>query len=71
MKDKRQIKYPGIVECAEALGVSREHLYRVLEGDRESAALTHAWQYWKQTGKVSGEYKGRAELKLKLKSIHE
>jgi len=33
---KRLVKYPGIGEAAELLGVTRTHIYRVLEGERRS-----------------------------------
>lgn len=36
-------KYPGITEQAEALGVSRTHLYLVLSGKRPSARLMSAY----------------------------
>lgn len=34
-KPKRHIKYPRIGDCAEALNVSRTHLWYVLEGIRK------------------------------------
>lgn len=34
-KPKRFIKYPKIGKCAEALNVSRIHLWYVLEGERK------------------------------------
>jgi hypothetical protein len=32
-------RFPGIVADARALGVSRDHLWRVLVGDRQSLSL--------------------------------
>lgn len=36
--------FPGIVEDAKELGVSREHLYRVLIGERPSAVLVRRYR---------------------------
>ena len=44
---RRGTKYPDIVRDAKALGVSRTHLYRVLEGKRESVALLIRYQAMK------------------------
>jgi molybdenum-dependent DNA-binding transcriptional regulator ModE len=44
---KRQsgrIKYPGISEHAKQLGVSRLHLWMVLQGRRESRRLMHRYR---------------------------
>lgn len=41
-KKKRQVKYPGIGAAAEELGVSRIHLWYVLEGERRSPRI-EAW----------------------------
>jgi len=41
-------RFPGICEAAEALGVDRSHLYRVLTGERESRRLTRAWSEWQR-----------------------
>ncbi len=40
-------EFPGIVEDAKALGVSRTHLWRVLTGQRESARLLARYQHLK------------------------
>jgi hypothetical protein len=36
-------KFPGIMEQAKALGVSRNHLFKVLTGERKSARLMSAY----------------------------
>jgi hypothetical protein len=36
---KRRVRFPGICEDAFRLGVTREHLYRVLIGERQSKSL--------------------------------
>lgn len=36
---RTKTKYPGITRIATELGVTREHLWRVLEGERESQPL--------------------------------
>src|SRR4051812_36036379 len=38
-KPKRQVQFAGICKDAKALGVCREHLYRVLTGKRTSQSL--------------------------------
>lgn len=38
-KCKRVVRFPGIVEHAKALGVSRIHLYFVLTGQRSSPRI--------------------------------
>ena len=38
-ESKRRVRFPGICEDAFRLGVSREHLYRVLTGERKSKSL--------------------------------
>jgi hypothetical protein len=38
-KAKRPIRFPGICAAAEQLGITREHAYRVLTGERKSRAL--------------------------------
>lgn len=43
-KTKRVIHYPNICAHAKALGVSREHLYRVLTGQRESDDLMQRYK---------------------------
>jgi hypothetical protein len=46
---KRRTKYPGICRAAFTLGVSREHLWRVLEGDRESRSLMRRYREFQRT----------------------
>ncbi len=36
---RRRVQFPGIATHAEALGVSRQHLYYVLSGARQSPQL--------------------------------
>lgn len=38
------MRYPDIVADARRLGVTREHLWRVLEGQRESPVLLERYQ---------------------------
>lgn len=40
---RRQVRFPGLVTSAEALGVSRNHLYLVLAGKRVSASLARRY----------------------------
>jgi hypothetical protein len=42
IETKRVVRYPGIVAAAAKLGVSRQHLYFVLEGQRQSPKLAEA-----------------------------
>jgi hypothetical protein len=42
--DRRRPRFPGIVEDARRLGVSRVHLYLVLIGDRKSPTLLARYQ---------------------------
>lgn len=42
----RKVRFPGIVAAAEALGVTRVHLYLVLSGKRESASLRARYLEW-------------------------
>ena len=37
-------RFPGIVESARALGVSRDHLFKVLTGKRSSASLLERYR---------------------------
>jgi hypothetical protein len=46
-KTRRQVRFPGLVTDAEMLGVHRNHLYLVLAGKRNSAALLHRYQVLK------------------------
>lgn len=39
-----RIKYPGIIEHARQLGVSRVHLWKVLSGRRESQRLMERYR---------------------------
>jgi hypothetical protein len=43
-QQKRRTRFPGICTDAELLGVSREHLYRVLTGERESKSLLERYR---------------------------
>ena len=43
-KPKRVVTHPNICAHAKALGVSREHLYRVLTGQRDSRELMLRYQ---------------------------
>lgn len=38
-KQKRAIRFPGLCQAAERLGVDRSHLYRVLVGERRSPRI--------------------------------
>jgi hypothetical protein len=42
--ERRRPRFPGIVEDARRLGVSRVHLYLVLIGDRQSPTLLARYQ---------------------------
>jgi hypothetical protein len=42
-EQKRNVRFPGICAAAKALGVTREHLYRVLTGERHSASLSRRY----------------------------
>ena len=41
---RRAVKFPGIVTDAETLGVTRQHLYGVLVGSRQSRRLLNAYR---------------------------
>lgn len=41
----RRVKYPGIIAAAAALGVTRIHLYYVLEGERKSPRIEASLPY--------------------------
>ena len=45
---RRKIRFLGIVSAADALGVSRGHLWKVLAGQRTSDALLRRYQQWKK-----------------------
>jgi len=47
---KRQVRFPGICGMARKLGVSREHLYRVLIGQRTSWSLKKRYEELKGKG---------------------
>lgn len=52
----RDTKYTDITRDAKALGVTREHLWRVLEGKRPGIALTRRYRELKATqAKENGE----------------
>lgn len=53
-KQRRKIRFPGIVAHAEKLGVNRSHLYRVLTGERPSPSLFERFQAL-QGGNVAHE----------------
>jgi hypothetical protein len=42
----RLVRFPGSSLAAADLGVSRQHLHRVLIGERQSATLIARWQAW-------------------------
>jgi DNA-binding phage protein len=42
-RGKSRVKYPGITRVARENGVTRTHLYLVLEGDRISPRLKRAY----------------------------
>lgn len=44
---KRRIRFPGIGSVAKTMGVSREHLYRVLAGERISPDLIDAYNLYR------------------------
>lgn len=45
-------EFPGIVAFSAAQGRTREHVWRVLKGQRQSQRLMAAWQKF-QTGRVA------------------
>ncbi len=47
-KPRRQVRFPGLVTDAEALGVHRNHLYLVLSGRRVSKSLTNRYRALKK-----------------------
>jgi hypothetical protein len=49
-ESKRQVQFVGICADAVRLGVSREHLYRVLIGERTSKSLLKRYQELKAQG---------------------
>lgn len=42
----RLVRFPGSSIAAKELGVSRQHLHRVLIGERQSATLIARWHAW-------------------------
>ena len=42
----RLVRFPGSSLAAADLGVSRQHLHRVLIGERQSATLLARWKEW-------------------------
>lgn len=42
----RNVRFPGSTLAAADLGVSRQHLHRVLIGERASATLLARWKAW-------------------------
>jgi len=42
----RLVRFPGSTLAAADLGVSRQHLHRVLIGERQSATLLARWKDW-------------------------
>lgn len=46
--------YPQIVRAARELGVTRPHLYMVLQGTRTSASLLARYQEWREGMKDEG-----------------
>lgn len=46
-KYRRSVRFPGLLNDAQALGVHRNHLYLVLSGRRVSASLLHRYQQLK------------------------
>ena len=42
-------RFPGITLAARDLGVGRQHLHRVLTGERASDGLLARWQEWLTT----------------------
>ena len=56
---KRRVKFVGICADAEKLGVSREHLYRVLIGQRTSQSLLKRYHELKGKGDKAPETAGQ------------
>jgi len=46
--EKRKIKFKGICKDAETLGVTRMHLFKVLNGNRESQPLLKRYEALKK-----------------------
>jgi hypothetical protein len=61
---KRRSRFTGICADAEALGVSREHLFRVLTGERQSRSLMRRYLELKQpeTVRMGKERPGQFSL---------
>jgi hypothetical protein len=53
-ESKRTVQFVGICADARKLGVCREHLYRVLTGQRVSQSLLKRYRELKEKGYVSG-----------------
>ena len=49
---RRKIRFPGIVVCAQKLGVDRSHLFRVLTGERKSPPLMDRFNQLSQQGEA-------------------
>lgn len=47
-KGKRQVRFPGLMNAAHALGVHRNHLYLVLSGRRVSVKLLKRYKALKK-----------------------
>jgi hypothetical protein len=52
---KKRSRFTGICADAEVLGVSREHLFRVLTGERQSRSLMRRYLELKQPGAVKAK----------------
>ena len=50
---KNRVRFPGIVEHAAKLGVTRIHLWMVLTGDRESKRLLRRYRELKRQEAVA------------------
>lgn len=42
----RHVRFPGSSIAAAELGVTRQHLHRVLIGERQSETLLERWNAW-------------------------
>jgi hypothetical protein len=68
---KRSVRFVGIVADAKKLGVSREHLYRVLIGQRTSDSLLKRYQELRGKGdKASTTGQGKPDLHATIGSPH-
>ena len=50
---KTRVRFAGICADARALGVSREHLFRVLSGQRQSRSLLQRYRELKQSKAIA------------------